>query len=119
MTPILALAVLLSALQLFDGWTTYHVIKLGGRELNPAVRWLMDRIGAYRALVVAKVGAAALAWLLALMPIANLELGHPHSPLGYLFVSGEDIRLGLLGALAVLYVVIAINNWRALERLRA
>ena len=68
MTPFHWLALALTALQLADGWTTWQVLRLGGRETNPAVRWLMERIGAYPALLLTKCFAAALAWVLALVP---------------------------------------------------
>ena len=38
MTYLLALFALL---MLLDGWTTYHVLKAGGRELNKPLAWLM------------------------------------------------------------------------------
>lgn len=104
MTPTLLLALALTALQAWDGWTTYKVLRLGGVEQNPLVLWLMERIGAYRALLVLKGFAVALAWVLALMPI-------PHP-------AGEDIRLGLLVALGVFYVIIAAHNYNALCKLR-
>lgn len=103
------LAALLTALQVFDGWTTYHILKRGGGEKWPPMKWLMTQLermlgrmkAVYWTLVLTKGGASALAWFLALVPIA-----HP---------SGEGIRLGLLLALAVGYGAVAVNNWRVFK----
>jgi len=107
------LALFLTLLQAVDGWTTYKVLRYpSGYEKNKLIRLLIaflqryvsERKAEYAALLLAKGGAAALAWLLALMPI-------PHP-------AGEDIRLGLLLALAVLYIVIAVRNYNLLCKLR-
>lgn len=60
------LAILLTILQIFDGWTTYKIIKRGGKELNPIVRSLIERLGLYQGLLVAKGFAVALGWVLVL-----------------------------------------------------
>ena len=113
MTTALWLALFLTFLQVWDGWTTYKVLRYpSGGEKNKLIRRLIaflqryvsERKAEYAALLLAKGGAAALAWLLALMPI-------PHP-------AGEDIRLGLLLALAVLYVLIAAMNYNVLCKLR-
>ena len=93
MTTFQLIALALTVLQAFDGWTTYKVLRMGGVEQNPLVQWFMERIGTYRALVVLKVGAAAIAWVLAAMPVS------------------DDLKFALLAALAVLYVVIAAMNY--------
>ena len=52
-----------AALQVADSVLTVLVINGGGRELNPVMRWLMDRLGVAPALAVAKAAAIAyLAW---------------------------------------------------------
>ena len=108
-----ALALFLTLLQALDSWTTYKVLRYpSGYERNKIIRrliaWLQrytsERKAEYAALLLTKSGAAALAWLLALMPI-------PHP-------AGEDIRLGLLLALAVLYVLIAAMNYSVLHKLK-
>ena len=38
-----------------DGWSTFHVLKAGGREVIPYLAWLIARIGKYPALLIAKV----------------------------------------------------------------
>jgi hypothetical protein len=42
-------------LQLFDGYSTYRILKNGGREKNPIVKWMMDRVGMVGGLVIAKI----------------------------------------------------------------
>lgn len=93
-----ALAIALTLLNIFDGWTTYRVLKLGGREQNALVKWAIDKWGAYRALLVLKGGAIALVWLLAAMP--------------------GDIPRFLMLALAVFYAIVAAHNYNALCKLR-
>lgn len=44
--------ILLALLQAGDWWTTRTVLAQGGRELNPAIRWLMERLGVDAALAV-------------------------------------------------------------------
>lgn len=89
------LAIFLTLLQLFDGWTTYRILKLGGYEQNALLRKVIERIGAYPALAGAKAIAIVLIWVLAWFK--------------------ADIALV---ALAVAYIWIAANNWRVLVRLR-
>jgi len=40
------------ALQVADAWTTIVILERGGRELNPLVRWVIDRVGPRPAMVV-------------------------------------------------------------------
>lgn len=47
-----ALIILLLALQVLDYHTTKTILALGGRELNPVMRWLMDRVGVEEALTL-------------------------------------------------------------------
>lgn len=63
---------LLVALFAADGILTYRIIKAGGRELNPVVRWMMDRAGIVPALVIPK---ALLLWGLWYVPQAHLPVG--------------------------------------------
>lgn len=112
MTPEL-IAAALTGLQLFDGWSTYKILgyptggernKLMRRIIAFLARYMSERKAEYTALLLTKGGAAGLAWVLALVPIAHQ--------------ASEEIRLGLLVALAVLYGWIAVNNWRIYRRLR-
>lgn len=53
-----------AALQVADSVLTVLVINGGGRELNPVMRWLMERLGMIPALAVFKALAIAyLAWV--------------------------------------------------------
>ncbi len=94
----IVIAAALTVLQAFDGWTTYKILRLGGRELNPIVKWLMDRIGEYEALVVFKTMAIALVWVIALNPTVLTPY--------------------ILGALCLLYGFVIKNNYDVLSRMR-
>lgn len=56
---------LLASLQVADAYLTWRVLDNGGREMNPLVRILMDRLGVVAGLVVAKLALLILAafWL--------------------------------------------------------
>ena len=111
--PFVWLALGLTALQVLDGITTYHIIKLGGVEKNMLMQWLMFRFGVYRTLLLTKGGAAVLAWVLALVPISGSGFGNPHAALGYVFIEGDTVRLWALVALTVWYAMIAAHNYNA------
>ena len=49
-----ALLTVLLLLQYFDGLTTYRLLSGGGRELNPVVRFFLDRLGLLPGLLVVK-----------------------------------------------------------------
>ena len=110
-TIFLASAIALTFLQAFDGWTTYQILKNGGRELNPIVKFLMDKLGRYPGLLVLKAAAAALAWVVALVPIADVKSPDVMSP--------DVARLVALGVMAAFYSWAAVNNWRVLQRQEA
>lgn len=50
----IALLALLLALQVADGRTTYLVLSRGGRELNPLMRYAIEKLGLARALIIVK-----------------------------------------------------------------
>lgn len=52
---------ILLILQLADGWTTYRILSEGGREKNPVVRWLMNRIGMLHGILTSKT--LAIIWV--------------------------------------------------------
>ena len=56
-----ALLALLAALQLADIYTTRRILLAGGKEMNPAVRWLIGRFGIMPALLVSKAAMLVLA----------------------------------------------------------
>jgi hypothetical protein len=93
---MIELAIVLTLLQVFDGWATYQIIKNHGKEQNPVVKILIERLGLYKALLISKGFAVALGWLL-------------------VFLNAPVWTLGLLVAF---YSVVAFNNWNVLEKLR-
>jgi hypothetical protein len=48
------LLILITALQLADGWTTYKILSDGGRELNTRMRKGIEQYGLIPALVIYK-----------------------------------------------------------------
>ena len=57
---IIALLILFGALQIADGYTTYKILSAGGKELNPFMRLIMDKLGMVQGLVLMKLLAVAL-----------------------------------------------------------
>ena len=86
----ITLIALLAALQLADVWTTRRILLEGGKEMNPAVRWLIGRLGIMPALLVSKAAVLALA--------AAFMMPYPW----------------LLGGLCMFYVGIVAYNWKSL-----
>ena len=80
------------ALQVADGVTTAMILARGGRELNPAVRWMIEKLGARTALAAAKV-IAIIAFALIL----------------------DHVPWSVLAGLCALYVVVCANNLRVLK----
>ena len=52
---IVALLFIFILLQIADSLTTVYILKQGGREANPFMNWLFDKIGIPAALAVMKV----------------------------------------------------------------
>lgn len=90
-----ALIVLLIALQIADGLTTWAILHHGGRELNPTVRWAMDKLGMAWGLIAAK------AWVIGCIVAIS-------------FVPGGNIGLAIL---AIFYGLIVASNVRVYLRL--
>ena len=91
---MIALLILLAAMQAADWWTTRTILALGGYERNPAVRWLMGKLGtdaalAVKTVIVVAIGAVLLRW-----------------------------PWPFLAALNALYAWVVWSNWRVIERLR-
>jgi len=97
MTPVLWLAIAVTALQVWDAYSTYKVLSAGGRELNPAMRWLMEQFGMVEALLLGKGAVVLVVW----WAVSALT---------------ETVALWLLGGICVFYVAIAINNWRTMKK---
>lgn len=87
----LVLFAVLIALQLADAYLTWRVLAAGGRELNPIMRALIDRLGAVAGLGAGKVALVVAAWL---------------------FILEQPIALALLVAL---YGWVGLHNWRQIN----
>jgi Domain of unknown function (DUF5658) len=48
------------AIQVYDAWSTITIIKRGGREKNPRVAWLIDRIGLVSAVIGLKAACVVM-----------------------------------------------------------
>ena len=62
---IVALLFIFILLQIADSLTTVHILKNGGREANPLLAWLFNKVGMIPSLVVMKllaIGAVTWAW---------------------------------------------------------
>lgn len=62
---IVALLFIFILLQIADCLTTVHILKQGGREANPFMNWLFNKIGVIASLVIMKlivIGVMILAW---------------------------------------------------------
>lgn len=96
-----ALNLLFAALviaQVLDAYTTIEALKRPGNyEANPALKWLMDKIGVKEALLLVKVASCAIVWLGVL---SIMEQGYPR--LGY----------GLLAGAIAAYALVAYQNSR-------
>ena len=86
------LFVLVVALQAADAFLTWRVLRAGGRELNPAVRFLITHLGTVPGLVAFKLFLVVMAWL-------------------YL-----REQLLVLLAIAALYACVVRHNWNQLQR---
>ena len=89
---LILLLVLFAALQVSDAVLTLLILRDGGRELNPIMRWLMNKIGIVPALVWVKLGlvVAVAAWV--------------HSVL-------------LLAVFVAIYIAVVVFNARNYERM--
>lgn len=61
--------VILLILQVLDGATTYYgITKAGAQELNPAVKWAMDKAGIIPAIAMMKAAVCLVLLLIVLPP---------------------------------------------------
>jgi len=85
---ILVLFVAFALLQVADGVTTIKALKIkGNREVNSVMRWLFERFGVARSLIVIKVVVT-----------------------GYIFSALDVIPIWALGGLVAFYAWVVINN---------
>ena len=92
----IAVMVWFVALQLADAGTTLAVLRGGGREANPVMRWAFGRIGAAPALALIKLALIALCAALISRPFAA----------------------EVTAALSALYTYVVINNLLVLKDLQ-
>ena len=88
--------VVLAVLQIADVWTTNRVIANGGREDNPALAWIMERLGG--------------AWWLAKLAIAGAAV--------YILyrLGPQPIAIGTAAVLVAAYAWVVRHNWRVWRR---
>lgn len=56
------LLIFFAILNAFDAWTTWQVFRFGGRELNPILAQVINRLGLFWTLTLVKLGAVAIIW---------------------------------------------------------
>lgn len=89
------LLVVFLILQVLDFYTTYKILENGGKELNPVVAKLINKLGYY---------GLALIKLLGIIPIF---VTYAVLPTLYMF--------WLLLIVDIFYSIVIINNWRNLK----
>ena len=95
------LIVLLIVLNGLDAYTTIKVISEGrGREANPVMRFLIDKLGVYAALIGTKV--IILGWMIWHINTYNIY--------------GSSIYM--LAGIDAVYLYVVINNFKILNRNR-
>ena len=73
-------------LQVLDGYSTYRILRNGGVEYNPVLRWLITKLGVVATMVITKSFVAAVA-------------------VGLFIIHSDAVYLGV-----VLYLAIVGNN---------
>ncbi len=99
-TMVVLFAVLV-VLNVADVWLTNEVLRRGGSEMNPIVRWLMDKLGREVGMILPKAVMLAV--------------------LGYGSFSGTGnpvVVIGGLGLAVAAYVYAAIHNYRSYRKLK-
>lgn len=96
---IWTLSICVVLFQISDWWTTTRVLKQGGVELNPVMRWIFSIFGQNLGLVLCKFYVSALA-------LAGAYLGWFESKGG----------LSMLAMLFALYGAVVINNVGNIKR---
>lgn len=90
---LIILAILLIALNAFDFYSTYKILRAGGNEINPIMNFLIKKLGLVLALVISK--------LLVLVCIA-------------LLVWLEMVYL--IAILVAIYIWVAVHNFREMKK---
>lgn len=99
-----ALFAALCVMQLLDIWSTRKILRGGGRELNPAMDWLMRLLGVMPALFLMK------ALVVALFAGLLFALRYAGEHQGLLTIMVTTV----LGAACLLYAAVLRHNWRSL-----
>lgn len=95
---MLEIMIVFSILQLADIWTTNKALSMGGREINPVMRWLMAKLGVIPALV----------WMKAVVVFIAYKYIYPHPSL-----------IEVFGIVTAFYVYVIYNNFKAIKILKA
>jgi hypothetical protein len=90
---IATLFIIFCLLQIFDVYSTYQILNAGGREVNPMMNWLMDRVGVMAALIGTKV----------------LAIGVLGAAVAY---AQEPVAVSVLAVSTVYYAVIMYRNYK-------
>jgi hypothetical protein len=91
----LFLFVILVILQGLDIWTTKTGLDNGARELNPVMRFLMEKIGIMKALLLMK-------------GLGIIIIGY------YVFTNA--LSTIFLGLICLVYVAVVVHNWKYLPK---
>ena len=89
---LIILAILLIALNIFDSYSTYKILRAGGKEVNPVMNFLIQKLGLVWALVISK-----LLVLVCISVLVWLEIVY------------------LLVILVCIYAYVAVNNFREIR----
>ena len=90
----MALFGVLVVLNLVDAWLTLRILAKGGVEINPLMRWLMERLEPTPALLGSKAAMLVLVWYY------SNELG--------------NYMVGLVG----LYLAVVVRNYQVFRGMR-
>lgn len=90
---LIILAILLIALNAFDFYSTYKILKNGGSEVNPVMNFLIKKLGLVLALVLSK-----LLVLICIAVLVWLEMVY------------------LLVILVAIYIWVAVHNFREMKK---
>ena len=72
MDIVLILLIIFTVLQILDVYTTYKILSNGGRELNPLVRWVIEKVGlvlGISSLKVILVACLTVIWYNNMLPV--------------------------------------------------
>jgi hypothetical protein len=93
---IATLFIIFCLLQIFDVYSTYQILNAGGREVNPMMNWLMDRVGVMAALIGTKV----------------LAVGMLGAAVAY---AQEPVAMSALAVLDLYYAVMMYRNYKQMS----